>query len=127
MMLLKSDFAPILFSSINGTLNTQSVRFRSGAAACVVLAAGGYPGKYEKGQEIHIFQRPKDNVEVFHAGTVFKDGHLVTNGGRVLGVTATGRTLTEAIHAAYSEIDNMFFIGMQFRHDIGYQGLGEHG
>ncbi len=124
MMLLKSDLAPLLLASINGTLVKQTIRFRDGAAACIVLASAGYPGLYGKGKEIHL-QQPNSDIAVSHAGTLLKDGKLVTSGGRVLGVTAYGPTLREALKRAYGYIaqGSVSFDGMQYRKDIGEKGV----
>ncbi len=124
MKLLESDLVPILISSIRGTLSHDHVRFRNGFAVCVVAAAGGYPGTYEKRNEIHGFPRVKQlGVEIFHAGTLMKDNTLVTNGGRVLGVTAYGLTLPVAIQRAYEVMNSISFDGMQYRKDIGAKGI----
>jgi phosphoribosylamine--glycine ligase len=93
------------------------------AVTTVVLASGGYPGEYAKGKPITIGDIGKagsgENVKVFHAGTVLKDGQLVTNGGRVLGVSAVGATVKESTQLAYDAIESISFEGMHFRTDIG--------
>lgn len=125
LMLLSSDLAPILRSCIEGTLRKDKVAFRSGSAACIVLTSAGYPGDYGKGQEIFGLDSIADpNVMVFHAGTIMKNNSLVTNGGRVLGVTAYGNTLSEAVNRAYTAIGlrGVHFDGMHYRRDIG-QGI----
>lgn len=122
MMLLSSDLTPILLSCIEGTLKRKQIAFRSGAAACVVLAADGYPDSYQKGQEIFGFDTVTDpNVIAFQAGTLLKNDKLVTSGGRVLGVTAWGDTMAEALKKAYRAIgpQGIHFSGMHFRTDIG--------
>jgi phosphoribosylamine--glycine ligase len=110
-------------SCIAGTLKKTDVTFKKGAAACVVLAAEGYPGKYQKGTVIEGLDRITDpNIVVFHAGTMIKDGKLVTNGGRVAGVTAYAETLEKALKAAYEVIGpdtGVYFKNMQLRTDIG--------
>jgi phosphoribosylamine--glycine ligase len=95
-------------------------------ACTIVLASGGYPGDYEKGKIIKgIEEVAMDaNIVVFQAGTSMKDGELVTNGGRVLGVSATGATLEEALKSAYKAIEKISFEGMQYRRDIGQKALG---
>ena len=98
--LLESDLLTVMEATTNGTLDKTEVRFRDGAAACVILASGGYPLAYEKGKEITGLDNGQLNatdVTVYHAGTAVKEGRLVTNGGRVLGVTATADTLPEAL------------------------------
>ena len=98
--LLESDLLTVMEATTNGTLDKTDVKFSGGAAACVILASGGYPLAYEKGKEITGLTAGQLNaadVTVYHAGTAIKDGSLVTNGGRVLGVTATANTLPEAV------------------------------
>lgn len=126
MMLLESDLYPILLSCIKGNLNNKQVVFRKGVSVCVVLASKGYPGKYEKGEIIHGLKTvDKKDAIIFHAGTIYKNGQLVTNGGRVLGVTTKGETLSQAINKAYSTIENkrVYFKGGLYRKDIGVKGL----
>jgi len=99
---------------------------RSGAAVCVVLASAGYPGAYEKGKPIsgldHDFP---DNVLIFHAGTRRSNGQIVTDGGRVLGVTAVSDSIPRAIHEAYAAVKQITFDGAYYRKDIGARAL-EH-
>ncbi len=118
---LKTDLCDICDAVIDGTLDKLEIEWSDEACACVVLASGGYPGKYEKGIEICGLDSfgQLDGVTVFHAGTAVKDGKLVTNGGRVLGVTALGETLDKALLQAYSAVDKIRFDGMQYRKDIG--------
>ena len=100
----ESDLLTVMQACTNGTLDKTEVKFSDGAAACVVLASGGYPVAYEKGKEITGLENGQvpgaADVTVYHAGTAIKDGKLVTNGGRVLGVTATAATLPEALAQA---------------------------
>lgn len=121
MRLLDSDLYDILESCADGLLEPSSVRWKDGFAVTVVAASGGYPGKYEKGLTITgIDEADKlDDIVVFHAGTTLKDGQVVTNGGRVLNVTATGATLDEALDKAYEAIKLINFDGMHYRTDIG--------
>ena len=92
----------------------------------MVLASGGYPGDYAKGKVISgVEQADATGAVVFHAGTAMKDGSLVTAGGRVLNVTATGETLKEAIDKAYAAADKISFDGKMIRQDIGKKGLSE--
>ncbi len=125
--LLESDLAGILESCIDGTLHRADVKWKDGAACCVVLAAGGYPGKYEKGKAIWGLAGAKavENVAVFHAGTKNSGGKAVTNGGRVLGVTGIGAGIEEAIGISYSGVAKIHFEGMQFRKDIGKKAIGK--
>lgn len=123
MMLLQSDLYELAQACINGTLQPEMVQFQPGAAICVVMAAEGYPGSYRKGDPIDQSEDTIDpDVQVFHAGTLRStDGQIVTNGGRVLGITAWDETIGEAISKAYAAIDHgiVRFSGMQYRRDIG--------
>ena len=126
MMMLKSDLAPILLSCIQGTLKSDQVLFKPGASVCVVLAAPGYPGKPQTGQIINGLQTVTNtDVQIFHAGTLIRDGQMLTNSGRVLGVTATGETIAQAIEKAYSVIgeNGVNFKDMQYRKDIAKKSL----
>ena len=122
MPLLKSDLVPILEACIDGTLDRTQVEWYDGACACVVLASGGYPGQYEKGLPIHGLGRLPRDVAAFHAGTARKDGEMVTAGGRVLGITARGATLEEALARAYEGVRCVRFEGVHYRTDIGCIG-----
>ena len=125
--LLESDLLKIMLATTNGTLAETEVKFRSGAAACVILASGGYPVAYEKGKEISGLTEGQltdaGDVTVYHAGTAIQDGKLVTHGGRVLGVTATAPTLEEALRKAYAATDRISFDKMHKRTDIGARAL----
>ena len=119
--LLKSDLLDIFQSCIDGTLEDQPVEWEEGACVCVILASGGYPVRYEKGKPITI-GRLDEGIRLYHAGTKrTADGQLVTDGGRVLGVTAKGRDLEEARAKAYANVEKIHFDGMFFRHDIGFK------
>lgn len=122
MMLLKSDLLSILLSCVKGDLDKKQVVFDKKVAVCVVLASKGYPGKYEKGEIIHGLKTMNNkDVIIFHAGTIFKDTKIVTNGGRVLGITASGNNIHIARKKAYKIIENkkVYFNNMQYRQDIG--------
>jgi phosphoribosylamine--glycine ligase len=120
MRLMKSDIVPALLASANGDLSNVALEWNEGAAACVVLASGGYPGAYEKGKEIRGIEGAEvRGTVVFHAGTKLIDGKTFTNGGRVLNVTATGTSLKEALDRAYEGAEKISFEGRQFRRDIG--------
>jgi phosphoribosylamine--glycine ligase len=121
--LLKSDLAEIFISILEGDLSLQEVEWRDDFAVCVILASAGYPGKYEKGKQISGLERVEDSKDVliFHAGTKQERGRLVTNGGRVLGVTAVDQNVEKAIHKAYDTVEKIRFEGVQFRRDIGYR------
>lgn len=126
--LLEGDIVEIMLCVARGMLDPSSVRTRPGAAACVVLASGGYPGHYEKGDEIRGLEAAAavDGVLIFHAGTALRGERLVTAGGRVLGVTGVGRDLPDAIGRAYAGAYKISFDGAHFRKDIGYRALGRH-
>jgi phosphoribosylamine--glycine ligase len=121
--LLKSDLAEILMAIVEEDLSLGEVEWSEDFAVCVILASAGYPGEYEKGKEIlglDSAERAQDTL-IFHAGTK-KDGKkLLTNGGRVLGVTALDKDVDQAISKAYSAVDKINFDGVQFRRDIGYR------
>ena len=119
--LLDSDLFMIMRAVTNGTLKDTEVHFRDGAAACIILASGGYPKSYKKGYEIKIDESVKDSVVA--AGAEQKDGKLVTAGGRVLGVTATAGTLEEALRSAYEKAEKISFRDAFYRKDIGYKAL----
>ena len=117
---LKTDLFDIFNAVIDEKLADIDIEWEDNAAVCVVLASGGYPQKYEKGYPIDgIKQAESLGAMVFHAGTVYEDGCFKTNGGRVLGVTATGENLDAAIKAAYSFVPMISFKDMHFRKDIG--------
>ena len=119
--LLESDLLKIMTAVTNGTLADCEVRFSNKSAACVIMASKGYPVKYEKGYEINI---PSDLTEsVYVAGAEKRDGKMITNGGRVLGVTATADTLKEAVAAAYEKVGRISFKNAYYRKDIGAKAL----
>ncbi len=121
MRLLDSDLYDILTDCADGSLDPSNVKWKSGFAVTVVAASGGYPGKYEKGLPITGIEEAEklDDIVVFHAGTALREGELVTSGGRVLNVTATGPTLEKALDKAYEAIKLIKFDGMHYRTDIG--------
>ena len=121
----KGDILPALYACATGTLREDHVAWRNEASACVVMAAGGYPGPYKQGDEITGLEAAERNprVLVFHAGTKLVDGKVVTAGGRVLGVTGLGPNLREAIEAAYRGVDVIRFDGAHARRDIGWRAL----
>lgn len=124
MRLLKSDIVPALMAAADGDISDVTLEWNEGAAACVVLASGGYPGAYEKGKEIVGVTEAQDNgVVVFHAGTQRVGETLRTSGGRVLGVTAVGASLREALENAYRAVPTIQFSGMHYRRDIGKKAL----
>jgi phosphoribosylamine--glycine ligase len=126
MMRLKSDLMPLLEATIDGTLNRIQPEWYDAAAACVVLTAKGYPGTYDKGHDISGLDALKNwrNGFVFHAGTSKENGRWVTSGGRVLGVTARGATIADAVKEAYNAVSKISWDGMHYRKDIGRRALG---
>lgn len=119
---LKTDFIDIIDAVIDGRLAETEIEWDDGAAACVVIASGGYPLKYEKGYPVTGLEAAAllDNIYVYHAGTAFgADGAAITSGGRVLGVTATAATLDAAVEHAYKAVSVIQFNEMHYRHDIG--------
>ena len=123
--LLESDLLEIAMACTEGTLNEFDVKWKNGAAACVVLASGGYPGKYFTGFPINGLDVIRSNSYVFHAGTKLMDGHIVTAGGRVLCVTGWGADIETGLISAYNQIEAIHFEGMHFRRDIGWRVLQE--
>ncbi len=119
--LMESDLLEAMQATTNGTLADCDVRFSTGSACCVVMASNGYPGKYETGFEITMSDSVKDHVYV--AGAKLADGKLLTGGGRVLGVTATGDTLADAIATAYKRTEQVTFENAYCRGDIGKRAL----
>ena len=115
---LDSDLFDIMNAVIDGKLDEMEIKWADNAACCVVMASGGYPMAYEKGKEITGLDDVTESV-VFHAGTAIKDGKIVTNGGRVLGITATAPTLDEAIAKAYEDVKKIHFDKAEYRTDIG--------
>jgi phosphoribosylamine---glycine ligase len=125
LMRLDSDLVEIMFACAEGRLTPDMVRVKPETAICVVLAAPGYPGSYPKGMVIEgLGEADKlPGVKVFQAGTAVKDGTTVTSGGRVLGVTALGASLSEAKAKAYEGVAKVHFDGCYFRRDIGDKGI----
>lgn len=120
MMRIKNDIVPIFEACIDGTLATQTLQWKPESTVCVVMAAKGYPGSYEKGNEITgLNLNENQQAMVFHAGTKLDNGKVLTNGGRVLGVTALGLNINQAIKNAYSVVDKIKWDGIHFRKDIG--------
>lgn len=119
--LLESDLAALFLSVLNGTIASAEVRWRSGAAVCAVAASEGYPGACAVGREIAGLEEAeqRDDCIVFHSGTRIEGGRILTDGGRVLGVTGVGGSLAEASAAAYRGLEGIRFAGMHYRRDIG--------
>ncbi|HSX46148.1 MAG TPA: phosphoribosylamine--glycine ligase [Candidatus Saccharimonadia bacterium] len=125
MRLLDADLYEILKACATGTFEPAMVKWQPGYAVTVVMASGGYPGSYQKGLPISGIEEAEaqPDVVVFHAGTAVKDGQVMTAGGRVLNVTATGATLQKALDKAYAAVDLIHFEGAHFRTDIGHRPL----
>jgi len=125
MMRLTDDLADLMDATVSGGLAGRTLRWDGRAAACVVLAAGGYPGAYERGAAIHGLERLRGwrHGMVFHSGTAQRDGTVVTNGGRVLGVTALGRDVAAAVDEAYAAVAQITWDGMHYRRDIGRRAV----
>ena len=118
--LLKSDLMEIMMAVRNQTLDQMDIQWKDQAAACIVLASGGYPGKYESGKLITgLTDAERMGATVYHAGTKMTDAGFVTAGGRVLGVTSLGGTLREAVDSAYAAARKIHFDGAHMRSDIG--------
>ena len=129
MARLAGDLVPLCQAVAEGRDLPDAVAWRDEAAVCVVLASGGYPGSYKTGYPIAGLEAAaaRPGVTLFHAGTAREDGRLVTAGGRVLGVTALGGDVRQAIAAAYAAVDDIRFEGMQYRRDIGGRALARLG
>jgi phosphoribosylamine--glycine ligase len=121
--LLESDLLEIAYACAIGKLGTTEIRWSTGAAACVVVASEGYPGKYPKGLPISGLEAAPANAVIFHAGTQDENGQIVTSGGRVLGVTGWGENIQQALKSAYAAVEPIRFEGMHYRKDIGFQAL----
>jgi phosphoribosylamine---glycine ligase len=122
------DFVPALTAAAEGRLASAKLEWRSGPSVCVVMASGGYPGSYPSGKSIHGIEKAEaTGATVFQAGTRLGPSGLETAGGRVLGVTAGGDDLDDAIASAYEAVRQIEFEGMHFRTDIGHKGLVERG
>ncbi|MGV1098299.1 phosphoribosylamine--glycine ligase [Thiovibrio sp. JS02] len=129
LMRLEGDLVEVMEAVIDGRLAEVSLAIDPRPTVCVVMAAGGYPGSYEKGKVIRGLAQAgqRRDVVVFHAGTSRRDGEVVTNGGRVLGVTALGATVQDAIAKAYAAVGDISWDGCYYRKDIGGKALGRTG
>lgn len=125
LMRMKSDIVPVLLAIADGDISNVTIEWHDKAAVCVVMAAPGYPGDYRKGDTITGLDAAAEipDLFVFHAGTAERDGQFVTNGGRVLGVTALGDTVQKAIDQAYQGVAAITWAGVHFRRDIGRKAL----
>ena len=124
MVRMETDIVPLFEACIDGTLGQCQVNWKNKSSVCVVMTAEGYPGTYQKGEIISGLQNANSTPEVvvFHAGTKEKDGKVLTNGGRVLGVTATGANTESAIQRAYDAVGKVNWRGVHYRKDIGSRG-----
>lgn len=122
---LENDLLELMVACVEGTLGKMELKFNPMTAVCVIMASGGYPGKYEKGKIIRGLEEAAalSNTKVFHAGTALAEGRVVTSGGRVLGVTAWGRDLPAAREAAYAAVERIHFEGAHYRRDIAAKAL----
>jgi phosphoribosylamine--glycine ligase len=118
---LQNDLVEVLEASVAGTLDKVELKWSQMESVCVVMASAGYPGNVVKGKVIHGLDEAAKlaNTKVFHAGTAMADGQVVTNGGRVLGITALGADIRSARDAAYSALERIGFDGAHYRRDIG--------
>jgi phosphoribosylamine---glycine ligase len=125
MMRFKSDLLQVLLAVAEGRLDQMELKWDDRPSVCVVAASGGYPGKYATGVPISGIDAADamPDVKVFHAGTRMSEGKLVTDGGRVLGVTALGATVAQAAHRAYGAMEKIHFDGIHYRRDIAHQAL----
>jgi phosphoribosylamine--glycine ligase len=128
MMRLKSDLLEVCLAVCEGTLDEVTLEWDRRPAVCVAMASGGYPGDYEKGKKITGLEQAEqlEDVVVFHAGTAMKDDAIVTNGGRVLGVTAIGEQIGDAQARAYEAVDKIEFEGAYWRRDIADKAINGH-
>jgi len=128
MMRLKSDLVPLLEATIDGKLNQVQPEWYEDPAVCVVLSARGYPGTYDKGYEIRGLDKLRhwDRGFVFHAGTTKENGRWLTSGGRVLGVTASGSDIGNAVTNAYAAVTQISWDGMHYRKDIAHRAIARN-
>ncbi len=125
LMRMRGDIVPILESCIEGTLSQCTIEWDRRASVCVVMASRGYPGAYEKGKRIEGLDKVSqlEDVFIFHAGTALLDQQVVTNGGRVLGVTGLGESIPKAIERTYQAVEMISWEGVHYRRDIGKKAL----
>jgi len=122
---LKTDLIDILNAVIDGSLHKINIEWEDNAAVCVVVASGGYPGKYQKGKVINGLERLEKmkDIIVFHAGTKLQDNKIITSGGRVLGITAWDDTISKAKEKAYEGVEKIYFEDMYYRKDIAVKAI----
>jgi len=121
LMRMKGDIVPVLEACARGTLSQHEIEWDKRASVCVVMVSGGYPGEYERGKAITGLEEASrmEEVFVFHAGTAFENRQIVTNGGRVLGVTGLGETIAGAVDRTYEAVGKISWDGVHYRKDIG--------
>ena len=122
--LLKTDIVDLMMEVVDRRLKPRGPEISPDSCICVIMASGGYPGTYQKGKPILGLDQVKD-VHVFHAGTRREGDQILTAGGRVLGVTSTGKTFIEAREKVYQAIGRIAFDGAYYRKDIGYRAMGK--
>lgn len=123
MRILETDLVDIICACLGGRLLEQKIRWSKETACCIVAVSDGYPGQYEKKKIILGLENKVEDMTVFHAATQYVDGQIVSNGGRVLGITAVGNSLKESLHKAYTALDTISFEGMKYRKDIGLKSI----
>jgi phosphoribosylamine--glycine ligase len=121
---MTSDLLDPIIGAIDGNISKCKISWTEQACACIVIASGGYPDKYEKGYEIEGLDSVKNSI-VFHAGTKLEGKKIITSGGRVLGVTALGDTIFDAVNKGYEDITKINFKGMHYRRDIGKRSISK--
>jgi phosphoribosylamine--glycine ligase len=128
LMRMKTDLVPVFDAIVDEQLDKIAIQWDERPAVCIVMASQGYPGSYQKGTAIEGLKEIQSmhDVEVFHAGTAVQDNRVVTDGGRVLGVTALGDTIAEAIDRAYSAVSHIRWDGAYYRKDIGKKALNRN-
>lgn len=119
MMRIQSELTPLLIKCAQGDLSGCTIDIDPMSAATVIAVAKGYPGHYEKGKIINLPSTLPQDVQIFQAGTKFKDGHLITNGGRVIAISALGSDIQEAVRKCYKTLEHIYFEGIDYRRDIG--------
>jgi phosphoribosylamine--glycine ligase len=125
LVCLADDLLPLLYGAARGNLGDLHATYHADAAVCVVMASEGYPGRYPQGMPITGLEEAAhlEQTWIFHAGTSLRDSHLVTSGGRVLGVTARAESIAAAIERAYRAVDYIHWPGVHYRRDIGWRAL----
>ena len=119
MPILEGDVLPLFEAVADGDLSSVKLTVRPDYCVCVILASGGYPGKYDQGYPIKGLESLSETTLVFHAGTAIKDGQLVTNGGRVMAITSRAKSMEDALNDVYNQVEKISFTDMHYRTDIG--------